>query len=152
VSGPATGYAARAATYAAEVTVGLTAPQLLGHLLRPGMIAAEIPSGAGHYPRVYADAGCPALLIDASAEMRDAAAVNATGLPNVRCLQSRLETLTADVVLADLIVVPNGAPRTARPACSSWPSPTLPCRRGRSLSWRTSTCSPAGPTATRTPP
>jgi len=58
---------------------------------------------------VYADAGCTALLIDASAEMRDAAAVNAAGLPNVRCLQSRLETLTADVVLADLIVVPNGA-------------------------------------------
>lgn len=105
----AAGYAARAATYAAEVAAGLTTPHLLKRLLSPGMTVAEIPSGAGHYPRVYADAGCTTMLIDASAEILDAAAVNTAGVPNVRRLHARLETLTADVVLADLIVVPNGA-------------------------------------------
>ncbi|MFG1872075.1 class I SAM-dependent methyltransferase [Micromonospora arborensis] len=104
-----TGYATRAGTYAAEVAAGLAAPQLLGDLLRPGMVVAEVPSGAGHYVGAYAEAGCRTVLVDASAEMLTASADNTTGLPDVRFVHARLESLGAHELLVDLAVMPNGA-------------------------------------------
>ncbi|MFF0467538.1 class I SAM-dependent methyltransferase [Micromonospora zamorensis] len=102
------GYATRAGTYAAEVDAGLAAPQLLGDLLHPGMVVAEVPSGVGHYVHAYAEAGCRTVLVDASAEMLTAAADNTAGLPDLRFVHARLETLTPHKLLVDLAVMPNG--------------------------------------------
>lgn len=105
----ATGYAARAQTYAAE-TADVPAPHTLHALLRRGLRVAEAPSATGYHLTAYAKHGAEVTLIDTCADMLHLARRRAEDLgttPQTICC--RIEDLTPDHGPIDLVVVPNGA-------------------------------------------
>jgi len=104
------GYAARAGWYAAEIA-GAAVPALLGGLLRAGMRVAEMPSGTGHFLPAYAAAGASVTLVDACADMLDAARRHAAQL-QIRSLQTvccEIENPPPELGPVDIVVIPNAA-------------------------------------------